>query len=290
MQVEMCLRYVTRMMHRYEVGLRWDGCETRSYASYTRQYRLTAPRKPAIVGSADPAFRGDPTRHNPEELLVAALAACHMLSYLALCARHGIDVRAYEDAATGRMAATTEGGRFEEVVLKPRVTIAGDVALARDLHARAHAACYIASSCNFPVRCEPVVELGEARSTPVRRDLAVRVADRGALAVLGETLGHAGISVEGGGAFGDMAHFLVEDAERAAQLARAAGIDVLGIEDVVTVRLDQERPGQLGAIARAMADAGVTIRCMYSDHDHQLILCVDDRAAAARVAQTWSSA
>lgn len=130
---------------------------------------------------------------------------------------------------------------------------------------------------------------GEPR---VRRDLAVRLPHRpGALADLGELLGRAGISLEGGGGFavGDhcIVRFLVADAERAAEVVRAAGLEVLGVRDVVVQALDQETPGQLGLLARAMADAGVNIECVYSDHDHQLILCVDDAIAAARVSEAW---
>lgn len=297
MQVEGWVRYDIRMTtHRYTAELCWDGSGTRSYASYTRQFRVAMPKKPVLVGSADPAFRGDPSRHSPEELLVAAVASCHMLSYLALCARHRIDVLAYSDSAAGRMTATSEAGRFDEIVLHPRVAVAagGDVALARTLHERAHESCYIASSCSFPIRCEPTIEVadGPPARPPVRRDLAVRLPDEpGALARLGEALGRAGVSVEGGGGFvvgrDGIGHFLITNEDAAIAAVRELGFDVLGVHDVITVRLDQERPGQLGAIARAMADASVNITCVYSDHDHQLILCVDDRVAAERVAAAW---
>ncbi len=82
-------------------------------------------------------------------------------------------------------------------------------------------------------------------------------------------------------------HFLVAGAEAAAGVLRAAGFDVVGVREIVSVRLDQDVPGQLGKLARAMADAGVNIDCVYSDHDHQLIVVADDVAAAARVAATW---
>jgi hypothetical protein len=127
-----------------------------------------------------------------------------------------------------------------------------------------------------------------------RHDLAVRLSNRpGALADFGELLGRAGISIEGGGGFvvGDAAivHFLVEDGPRAASVLRDTGLDVLAVRDVLHVRLHQDRSGQLGALARAMADAGVNIECVYSDHDHNLVLCVDDPTSARRVCAAWQA-
>ena len=125
-----------------------------------------------------------------------------------------------------------------------------------------------------------------------RQDLAVRLHDRpGALAEFGELLGRAGVSLEGGGGFtiGDhsLVHFLVEDGARAAAALLAHDISVVGVRDVVQVRLAQGEPGQLGKLARAMASAGVNIECVYSDHDHRLILVVDDLAAGRRIAAAW---
>ena len=120
--------------------------------------------KPALNLSAAPPFRGDAGRHNPEDLLVASLSACHALSYLALCARRGVRVLAYEDAAVGELGHGAPGAtlRFVEVVLHPRVTIdaTSDLALAEQLHARAHDDCFIAASVRFPVRHEAVVVRG----------------------------------------------------------------------------------------------------------------------------------
>lgn len=147
--------------HDYRLALRWDdnGIGTVDYRTYSRQFHATAEGKPALVGSADPHFRGDARLYNPEELLVIALASCHMLSYLALCARARVEVVAYTDEAHGRMIADTAGGRFERVVLHPQVVIApgADQARALALHHDAHASCYIASSVSFPVTCEPIV-------------------------------------------------------------------------------------------------------------------------------------
>jgi organic hydroperoxide reductase OsmC/OhrA len=146
--------------HEFQCHLVWTGASpegTVSYDAYSRAYRVDFEGKPPLLGSAAPAFRGDPALHNPEDLLVAALSACHCLSYLALCARAGIRVVAYEDDATGTMQLVERVMRFSEVVLHPHVTLAAgaDVDRARALHPEAHAACFIASSVSFPVRNEP---------------------------------------------------------------------------------------------------------------------------------------
>ncbi len=152
--------------HEYALALAWDepGAGTTDYRSYSRRYRITAADKPVLIGTADPMFRGERGLYNPEELLVAALASCHFLSYLALCARRGIVVLDYTDRARGRMVETPGGGgRFEEVVLEPQVVIApgGDLELARTLHDEAHTTCFIAASCNFPIRHVPTVRVIE---------------------------------------------------------------------------------------------------------------------------------
>jgi len=150
--------------HHYAVDVEWTGNQgtgTSGYRAYGRDHSITAGTKPVILGSSDPAFRGDAARWNPEDLLVAALSTCHQLWYLHLCADAGIAVVAYRDHATGTMVEDlgTGGGRFVRVVLHPQVTIrAGDDAdLARRLHHEAHAKCYIASSVNFAVEHEPVI-------------------------------------------------------------------------------------------------------------------------------------
>lgn len=161
---------VREKSHEYRIRLEWEGNRgrgTQDYAAYGRGFRAGAEGKSDIVGSADPAFRGDADRHNPEELLVIALSSCHMLSYLALCARAGISVLEYRDEARGVMKTTADGGgSFESVTLNPRVTIADESrrAEALELHEKAHALCYIASSCNFPVlhRAEVEAPIGEA--------------------------------------------------------------------------------------------------------------------------------
>lgn len=154
-------RLAARKQHRYAAGVEWsgnDGEGTKSYRSYRRDHTITVDGKPPILGSSDVAFRGDPARHTPEDLLVASLAACHMLWYLHLCAVNGIVVIEYRDRATGEMAEAPNGaGAFTRVVLHPGVTIApgGDLAKAHALHAEAHANCFIARSVNFPVDIAP---------------------------------------------------------------------------------------------------------------------------------------
>jgi organic hydroperoxide reductase OsmC/OhrA len=135
----------------------------KSNESLSRTHRIEIAGKPTIEATSDPAFRGDPARHNPEDLLVASLSSCHMLWYLVLCVGRKIPILAYEDGAYGIMAETPRPGRFVEVVLRPKVTIAkgGDKALAAKLHERAHAECFVANSVNFPVRHEAtIVEAG----------------------------------------------------------------------------------------------------------------------------------
>ena len=148
--------------HIYRAALAWTGAAegpTTSYQSYSREYRVEIPGKPAFQGSADQAFRGDPALVNPEDLLVVALSSCHMLSYLALCARAALPVVSYTDEAQGTMDMRDGKIRFVEVVLRPRVVVGKGAELerARKLHEDAHGLCFIANSVNFPVRNEPQV-------------------------------------------------------------------------------------------------------------------------------------
>ena len=149
--------------HRYAVSLTWNGnlgTGTSSYRDYSRNYEIVSEGKPAIQGSADPAFRGDRSRWNPEELLVASLSACHKLSYLYLASEAGISVTAYTDRPEGVMEVGRDGaGRFKSVVLHPNVTVAkgSDLERPRTLHKPAHEKCFIANTVNFPVECEPEI-------------------------------------------------------------------------------------------------------------------------------------
>jgi organic hydroperoxide reductase OsmC/OhrA len=150
--------------HSYAVSVTWTGnlgTGTSSYRDYSRDHDVTADGPPGIAGSSDPAFRGDRARWNPELELTAALSQCHMLWYLHLCALAGVTVIAYSDQASATMEESADGsGRFTEVVLRPRVTVATqDMILdARRLHADASAKCFIANSVNFPVRHEPIID------------------------------------------------------------------------------------------------------------------------------------
>jgi organic hydroperoxide reductase OsmC/OhrA len=154
-----------KLEHHYALEIEWTGNRgsgTSDYKSYGREHVVRAIGKAEIEGSSDRSFRGDAERWNPEELLLAALSQCHMLSYLHVAALHGIVVESYVDAATGTMEQTHDGGgHFTLATLRPRVTIsAGDAALAVELHHEANAKCFIASSVNFPIMHEPVVLLG----------------------------------------------------------------------------------------------------------------------------------
>jgi organic hydroperoxide reductase OsmC/OhrA len=154
-------------MHRYVVSNRWTGnlgSGTSTYAAYSRNHKLDgAGKSTAVPGSSDAAFRGDPTRYNPEELLVGALSACHMLALLHLCTSAGIVVTGYSDQAEGEMMERPDGsGEFTRVTLRPQMTIT-DAARINDaiaLHHRAHELCFIARSVNFPVEHEAVVTAG----------------------------------------------------------------------------------------------------------------------------------
>ena len=149
--------------HTYDATVVWTGAAdgpTRDYKSYARDHEIRIDGKAAIAGSSDPGFRGDAGRHNPEDMLVASLSACHMLWYLHLCAVKGVAVTAYEDNAVGTMVEEPGNGRFTEVTLRPTVTITADsdAEKAASLHKRAHTECYVANSMNFPVHCEPTIE------------------------------------------------------------------------------------------------------------------------------------
>jgi organic hydroperoxide reductase OsmC/OhrA len=149
--------------HRYAVSVTWSGnlgSGTSGYRDYSRNYEIGSDGKPDIHGSADLAFRGDRSRWNPEELLVASLSACHKLWYLHLAAEAGVIVTAYVDRAEGVMELGRDGvGRFKSVVLRPTVTVAkgSDPERTRALHKPAHEKCFIANSVNFPVGCEPEI-------------------------------------------------------------------------------------------------------------------------------------
>ena len=150
--------------HHYRITTTWTGnlgTGTRDYHAYSRDHEIKIVGKSApLQGSSDAAFRGDPARYTPEELLVTSLSACHMLWFLHLCAVAGIVVTEYEDAASGEMSENPDGsGEFAIVVLRPRAVITDStrIADAMALHPRAHELCFIARSVNFPVQHEAIV-------------------------------------------------------------------------------------------------------------------------------------
>ena len=152
--------------HQYNATIKWTGNKgtgTDYYRNYERSHEIIIDNKPIISGSSDSAFRGDATKHNPEDLLVSSLAFCHMLWYLHVCAEAGVIVTNYIDHATGTMTETTNGsGRFTEVKLNPIVTVAAAhmIAKANELHKKANELCFIANSVNFPVRHEERAVVG----------------------------------------------------------------------------------------------------------------------------------
>ncbi len=157
---------MARHVHHFNARLSWTGAargDTRAYESYSREHLIEVPGKPPLVGSADQAFRGDASRHNPEDLLVMSLCACHMLSYLAEAARAGVRVLAYTDEASGTMQMHEGKTRFTAVSLRPQVVIAAgsDPAKAQALHEMAHEQCFIANSVNFPVSCDAHLSVAE---------------------------------------------------------------------------------------------------------------------------------
>jgi organic hydroperoxide reductase OsmC/OhrA len=151
--------------HRYRLQATWTGnrgAGTTGYRDYDRSTTIKIDGKPALHSSADKPFRGDPSKWNPEDMLLAALSQCHLLSYLHACVEAGVVVVAYRDEASGLMIEDGHGGaRFTEVTLRPHVTVADasmtDAATAA--HAQAHAWCFIANSVNFPVLHKPHIEV-----------------------------------------------------------------------------------------------------------------------------------
>jgi organic hydroperoxide reductase OsmC/OhrA len=153
------------MQHHYKTTIKWTGNKgtgTENYRNYERSYEVTVIDKPKIFGSSDPAFRGDKTKYNPEDLLVASLSSCHMLWYLHLCSEAGVIVTDYIDNATGIMAETSNGGgQFVEVTLNPNVSVKElwMIDEANELHKKANELCFIANSVNFPVHHNPTAKV-----------------------------------------------------------------------------------------------------------------------------------
>lgn len=151
--------------HHYKATISWTGNKgsgTSHYQAYERDHLISIENKNDIFGSSDPAFRGDKTKHNPEDLLVSSISSCHMLWYLHLCSQAGIVVTNYIDNTTGMMKETDNGGgHFTEVILNPIVTITDPTMIekAMKLHQKANELCFIANSVNFPVLHRPTIKL-----------------------------------------------------------------------------------------------------------------------------------
>ena len=151
--------------HNYKLTIKWTGNKgtgTSGYKAFDRSHSIIADNKVEIEGSSDPAFRGDKTKHNPEELLLAAVSSCHMLWYLHLCAVEGIIVMDYADNATGTMNETDNGGgKFTEITLHPVVIITDNLMIeqANGIHRKANELCFIANSLNFKVFHKPTCKV-----------------------------------------------------------------------------------------------------------------------------------
>ncbi len=153
--------------HTYQITVTWTGNKgqgTGDYRSYERSHTLSIANKPEILCSSDPAFQGDNTKHNPEELFVSSIATCHMLWYLHLCAEAGVVVISYLDNATGIMKETKDGGgHFTNVTLNPVVVVSDKamIAPANELHEKANELCFIANSCNFKINHQPTCTVND---------------------------------------------------------------------------------------------------------------------------------
>ncbi len=151
--------------HICSVTVTWTGNRgsgTSAYGAYSRDHVIEAIDKRPIEGSSDPAFRGDSSRYSPEDLLVAAISACHMLWYLHLCADAGIIVVAYADSAVGVLEMAPDGsGRIAGVTLRPEVMVqaGADLDRARRLHETATHKCFVANSVAFPIAFEPTIQV-----------------------------------------------------------------------------------------------------------------------------------
>ncbi|MBY6060793.1 OsmC family protein [Microbacterium esteraromaticum] len=149
--------------HRYALTATWTGNRgtgTSGYRDYARDVTISIDGKPELLASADRPFRGDRSRWNPEDLLLAALSECHLLSYLHACVTAGVVVTEYRDEASGLMREDGRGGgAFVEVTLRPHVRVADPsmIEAAQQAHHQANEWCFIANSVNFPVLHEAVV-------------------------------------------------------------------------------------------------------------------------------------
>ncbi len=152
-------------IHNYKLSTKWTGNQgngTSNYKDFERSYSIQIKNKPDIFGSSDPEFRGDKTKHNPEELLLASVSFCHMLWYLHLCAENNMVVTDYVDNATVVLEETADGnGKFSAITLNPSITITDQsmLATATELHKKANEFCFVANSLNFKVQHLPIFNI-----------------------------------------------------------------------------------------------------------------------------------
>ncbi len=155
-----------KKVHQYKITSTWTGNTgqgTKTYRGYERSLTVSAANKVDLLCTSDTAFNSDKTKHNPEELLLAAISSCHLLWYLHLCSEAGVNVTAYVDNPIGFMSETADGGgRFTEVTLYPTIIVTEQsmVEKAMKLHEDANRLCYIANSCNFPIHHKPTIKVG----------------------------------------------------------------------------------------------------------------------------------
>ena len=149
--------------HNYALKINWTrniGSGTNSYKSYERSFEVSVDGKEIINGSSDSFFIGDKTKYNPEELLLASISSCHILWYLHLCAYDGIIVTSYIDNAEGIMVENDNGGgKFEQVILKPVISVTENSMIEKAIiqHAKANKTCFTANSVNFRISHQPVI-------------------------------------------------------------------------------------------------------------------------------------
>lgn len=161
------LKLTTMKTHNYQATIKWTGNKgtgTDNYKNYERDHTVSIENKVDILSSSDPAFRGDKTKHNPEDFFVSSLSSCHMLWYLHFCSVNNIVVVEYTDYVTGTMIEEADGkGRFIEVTLHPTIVVTSTemVQKAKELHHKANEYCFIANSVNFPIKHSPTVLVRE---------------------------------------------------------------------------------------------------------------------------------
>ena len=153
--------------HNYKLGVKWtgnQGTETFNHKDFERSYTIQIENKADIFGSSDPEFRGDKTKHNPEELLLASVSSCHMLWYLYLCYEAQIMVINYVDNATAILEETENGnGKFSSITLNPIITVTEEsmVEQATELHKKANEFCFVANSLNLKVDHQPIINVAK---------------------------------------------------------------------------------------------------------------------------------